>query len=540
VRLAAVLLAAAIPATLIAAPGRPAVAGDAAELAAPRWVAARYDRREGRVGLRWNPVPGASAYRVFARREAEPEPAVIATTTLVQAFDSSCPPGGACLYRLQAIAGDLAGPPSEEQRVEVPAAPAAAPAFSSDAPRWLGSAIHAVESDGGASRLLVALRWSGVPGAIGYRLTRREAAGGGTDLGFFEQPGAVIAAVEGATQTFTVTAVGPDFSESAPSIERVVPVLRERVEHVTVLPPEYAAYDAVRLWSRGAEGGARAAATGSGPGYFDVACDGARGRVYASATAERRIVELAAADGSVVRAIGPRVGSAELKRPLGLATDGSGNLFVVDQEPPALVVISPDGRLRRRTPLPARSKSPAPRPIDVAVLRDGRAFVTDAANNQVLVVGADGALKARWGRAGRAKTELLGIAGIAATTDGNLAVVDVLADAVKVFTPAGAFVRELVARREGEAAFGSLGGTAALPDGRTVVADLWVSDLRVAGTDARPLPFRVAALEGHRQPYRLSGPLGVAGDGRELLCVAEGVADRVTCLRLLAPPESVR
>ena len=110
-----------------------AAAAPGPEPEAPRWVVARPAENGRSVGLRWNVVPGATAYELF-RREGDGDFLPLATLQGLQHFDEAVRPGLAYSYRLRASSGGSAGPFSEERTVTIPGAAAAPEELF--APRW--------------------------------------------------------------------------------------------------------------------------------------------------------------------------------------------------------------------------------------------------------------------------------------------------------------------------------------------------------------------------------------------------------------------
>jgi hypothetical protein len=504
----------------------------AAALAEPRWVAAGHLAAGKRTALRWGPVPGAAAYRLW-RRAAPGAPFELrATVEGIQYFDEPVEPGSDWTYRVQAVGGGEEGPFSEERTVSVPAPPAPREA---DAPTWHGTALRLHERREGPPEFKVELRWRPVRNAVGYRVLRRVAgAADFTPLAFLTATAVIDDTVEeGLTYEYAIVTLGESLDESPPSVTRTVAVSEEKAGVRVPAPPPAPAFTAVRLWEvLNAIPGTvihRRAALGD---PFDLAYDAARDILYVSSTTDRHIVALKGADGSHVATIGPALGAAELKRPLGIGLDKAGNLFVADDAQGAILSIAPDGKLRRRIALAGKGLPRPPRPIDVAVHRDGRLFVTDGANAQVVVLSAGGAPIARWGSPKKGEA-LLGVGAVEIAADGNVVLADAAAGRIRVFTPSGRAVAAFGDRGQGEGKVLSLGGFTALRDGSVLASDLWNDTITAFGPSAGPLVVAADRSPAAAPGQKLLGPMNLATDGGDRLFVVEGIANRVLCLSLL-------
>ncbi|HEY5998729.1 MAG TPA: VIT domain-containing protein [bacterium] len=92
----------------------------APNVAPPKWVAALFVEAQNAVGLRWEPVPGATGYKVLRSTTKGKDHKEIAAVTVPQHFDTKIERGETYYYKLQTVAGDATGPLSEEKEVVVP------------------------------------------------------------------------------------------------------------------------------------------------------------------------------------------------------------------------------------------------------------------------------------------------------------------------------------------------------------------------------------------------------------------------------------
>lgn len=507
-------------------------AAQAAGLAEPRWAVARYLETGKRVALRWSPVPGAASYRIWRRAAADAPFEVHATVEGVQYFDAPVAPGSAWTYRVQAVDAAGEGPFSEERTVAVAAPRAPREAESST---WNRTLVRIYEHQELPPKFKVELSWRPVRGALGYRLIRRVAgAGDFTPLGFVTAAAAVDAEVEeGRTYEYAIVTLGEALDESPPSLTREITVSAAQAGARVPWPPPAPAFSAVRVWEvRNAIPGSVSHRRVTLDDPFDLAYDAARDLLYVSSTTNRQIIVLRGADGGHVATFGPAFGAAQLQRPLGIGLDKAGNLLVADDAQAAVFSISPEGRLRRRIALAGKGRARPPRPLDVAAHRDGRIFVTDGANNQIMVLSPEGRLLTRWGAPKKGEA-LLGIGAVEISAEGNVILADAAAGRIRVFTPAGRIVAVFGDRGQGAGKVFFLGGFTALRDGNVLVSDIWSSAIAVFGPSAGPLFLAADASSSAPPGPPLLGPLNLASDGGSRLFVAEGIANRVTCLSLL-------
>lgn len=506
----------------------------AAGLAEPRWVVARYLEDGKRIVLRWGPVQGADSYRLWRRAGSGAQFEVRATVAELQYFDESVASALTWIYRVQAMGAAGEGPFSEERAVTVPAPPA--PPKQAEATTWYRSRVQVHEQRQGPPKFRVELRWRPVPGAVGYRLLRREAgAADFAPLGFFTAVGAIDTDVEeGRTYEYAVVTLGGGLDESSPSVARQVAVTAANAGVRVPVPPPPAAFSAARVWEvLNAVPGSEIHRRVPLDDPYDLAYDATRDRLYVSSTTNRHIVVLRGADGGHLATYGPAIGAARLERPLGIGLDKAGNLLVADDAQGAVLVISPEGGLRRRIALASKGLPRPPRPVDVAVHRDGRIFVSDSANNQIATLSSAGAVLSRWGSPKKGEA-LRGVGAIEISAEGNVIVADTLAGRIRVFTPAGRPVAAFGERGQGGGQVLFLGGFTALRDGGVLVSDLWSSAITALGPSAGALSISADPSSSAPAPPLL-GPLNLTTDGAELLFVAEAIANRVTCLRVALP-----
>ena len=152
-------------------------------------------------------------------------------------------------------------------------------------------------------------------------------------------------------------------------------------------------------------------------------------------------------------------------RPRGLATDGSGRLFVADPEQRMVHVV--DVGARKYSYL-----KPAPfvSPVGVAVGHDQTIYVSDSGQRRIYRYEPDGRLRATLGVV-KGEAVFARPTGIAVTPRGDLLVVDTLGSRVVEMSPDGAIGRSFGRRGAGPGEFNYPTDIAVAPDGRIFVVD---------------------------------------------------------------------
>ena len=138
-------------------------------------------------------------------------------------------------------------------------------------------------------------------------------------------------------------------------------------------------------------------------------------------------------------------GKGFFNAPLGLTTDGEGNVYVADTGNRRVQVFSPGGTFRTLFPvMPGGGGNPSD-PVDCAVdEKRKRLYVSDNDNHRILVysLGGDKLLES-WGSEGEGMQQLRNPFLIALAQDTSLLVVDVLNTRVQVWSPQGQAVNSI-------------------------------------------------------------------------------------------------
>jgi DNA-binding beta-propeller fold protein YncE len=219
------------------------------------------------------------------------------------------------------------------------------------------------------------------------------------------------------------------------------------------------------------------------------------------------------------------------RQPFGLAIDGAEDLYVTDQATHAVVVMSPDGRVRR-----ALGADSLRRPVGCAVDTVRRLiYVADApqgrvAEHRIAVFALDGRF-VRWiGGRGIEPGRFNYPTYIAVDAAGQVHVVDSLNWRVQVFSPEGALVRVFGRHGDARGDFDRPKGVALDRFGNVYVADSSWDRVLIFSRWGRPL----LDFGGRGTwPGGLQEPTAVAWGGEDRIYVADTNGHRVNVYRLV-------
>lgn len=169
-----------------------------------------------------------------------------------------------------------------------------------------------------------------------------------------------------------------------------------------------------------------------------VAID-ANGQIYVADVSAKKVI-VYDAFGMYLRSIG---GHGELDRPTDVAVSPDGKrVYVVDaggidSQRHRVVVYTAEGEKAFEFGRRGLRAGEFNLPTQVEVARDGTVYVLDAGNFRVQVFSADGTFQRAWGKAGRSFGDFARPRGLALDADGNVYVADTTFRNVQVFNPKG-------------------------------------------------------------------------------------------------------
>jgi sugar lactone lactonase YvrE len=164
------------------------------------------------------------------------------------------------------------------------------------------------------------------------------------------------------------------------------------------------------------------------------------GNLYVVDSKNNRIQKLSAA-GAVVATWGSAgSGEGELKDPCGIAIGPDGNVYVADTWNHRIQKFDANGRFLRQW-APENPGFWGPRGIVVA--NDGKVFVTDTGNKRVVSFTSEGEPLGSWGTEGSKPGQFIEPVGIGVDAEGNVVVVDTGNRRLQFFRPDETFLKEV-------------------------------------------------------------------------------------------------
>ena len=477
-------------AVLVAVTG---MAGTALAVDAPKWVAAIYLDAQRSAGLRWQPLPGATGYKVLRSDKPGAGYVEIAAPATPQYFDAAVEPGMNYFYVLQAVVGAEVSANSLEKAITIPGQKKVA----LEPPVWRSLNANST-TEFGKTTYKVALNWAKSANVVAFNLYRSEVAGKDYALvgSVSEDQYIDVTVQEGKTYYYVITALDNAFQESKYSEEKSVLLEKKKEDAKKAdMPNPKIVVKASKEMFR----------VSSGEGWSlqvpaDTVVD-SEGNIYVIDIITATI-KVFSDTGDFQREIGEKgVETGRIQYPTGIGIDGDDNLYITDRSvKPRVVVMDSKGKFIREILVPApdaeymkqyTNKDSMPVLRDVAVGPDGRLYVVDNGLDRMVIVSANGQefktvgapggdpgqfnapgwialnqktkevhitnglnrrvevfdLEGKFVRAyGLSKSfigSFVGPTGIAIDKDGNSIVVDSAAATVQFFDPSGAYIYTL-------------------------------------------------------------------------------------------------
>ena len=195
-----------------------------------------------------------------------------------------------------------------------------------------------------------------------------------------------------------------------------------------------------------------------------------------------------------------------LKKPVAVAVDDSGTVFVADTVRGEVVAFDASGTEERRF---RRDADRTYRPLAVAV-RGRRLYVADLANHRIDVYStATGELRASFGRPGSGPGQFYYPSGLAIGPNGEIHVADMMNGRVQVLTPEGDFLRSIGAGEDNHIPPGKPKSIAVTPDREVLVTYAEFGSVRVFDSLGR-LKLRIGQPPGELRGNPLPGGMAIA------------------------------
>jgi sugar lactone lactonase YvrE len=163
-------------------------------------------------------------------------------------------------------------------------------------------------------------------------------------------------------------------------------------------------------------------------------------------------------------------GNGQFDYPVGMAVDGSGNVYVADENNGRVEKFSSSGTFLTQITLTA-GPNPNHFPVALAVDGSGDLYVTDVASDTVLKYDSSGTLLTTWGAHGTGDGQFNFADGLAVDSSGNVYVTDVYNNRVEKFTSSGTFLAKWGSQGTGDGQFNGPDGVAVDSSGNVYVSD---------------------------------------------------------------------
>jgi sugar lactone lactonase YvrE len=229
--------------------------------------------------------------------------------------------------------------------------------------------------------------------------------------------------------------------------------------------------------------------------------------------------------GFFVHSVPGRDGSLRDGRPAAIAIDRGGRLLVSDLDAPFVDVLDVRGRRIGRLELPGDSLDYGDGPGALATGPDGRIYVASRGHRgRIHVFGPDRAYLGAWGEPGTDSTRIADITGLAVDARHRVWVTCAATRlCVQVFEDGGRFQFGFGVHDMGPENFSLPSAIALTADGRVWVADGIRHVVHVFDGTGTRLGFIGGLGNG---PGEFQSPCALAGDGQDVLVVAERVGKR--------------
>lgn len=512
-----------------------AAGGTASAADAPRWVAAIYVDAQRAVGLRWNPVVGATGYKVLRSETSGAGYQEIAASAQPQYFDKTIEPGSTYFYVLQSVAGAEVSVNSEQKSVSIPGQKVkklAAPTFASVSGQQ--------STEFGKTTYKTGLVWNRVPDAIAYNVYRSSVAGKDYQmLGSVSETQYVDATVEESkTYYYVLTALDGSFQETPYSAEQKVTLEKKKDEKKTKIKIKPAGRVSKLLW-RKIKGDENNAFDFWEP--YDLEYSPGSKTLIAGSSNTKQIFVLDAATGAMVKKFGANgTEPGQFMELLGIGLDADDNVVVADKQGRKLVIYTQDGKFVREVVATGLPKDYTDKyttgwaPIDVAVdFKTDEFFVADTVSGTILVLNEKGAFQRALGEKGK-PGEMRSPMYVRINDAGQVVVLDMANTKIVTFEREGAFVSSWGENKASVAGFVFIGPFGYDSAGNFAIIDRSSATVRGYLPDSRYL-YNMANEKGDGGAD-IYLPKAVATDPKtDRVFVAEGLIDRIQAFQMTGP-----
>ncbi len=217
-------------------------------------------------------------------------------------------------------------------------------------------------------------------------------------------------------------------------------------------------------------------------------------------------------------------GDGRFNRPLGVALDASGNVYVSDQGNHRIQKFDSNGAFLYKWGFYGSGNGQFVSPVGVAVDASGNVYVSDQGNHRIQKFDSNGAFLSKWGSYGSGDGQLHYPDEIAVDASGSVYVVDTGNHRIQKFDSNGAFLTKWGSYGSGNGEFNSPGGVAVDALENVLVSE-WENN-RIQRFDSNGAFLNKLGSEGNG-PGQFDQPYGLATDVSGSLLVADWGNNRI-------------
>ena len=274
---------------------------------------------------------------------------------------------------------------------------------------------------------------------------------------------------------------------------------------------------------------------GAGDGQFSnpvgVAVDGSS-NVYVADRFNHRIQKFDSSGTYLTQWGSNGAGDGQFSNPFGVAVDGSGSVYVTDRFNHRIQKFDSGGTFITKWGSLGSGDGQLNNPIGVAVDGSGNVYVADRFNHRIQKFDSSGTFITKWGTLGAGDGQFSSPTGVAVDGSGNVYVADLSNDRIQKFDSNGTFITQWGTLGAGDGQFSSPFGVAVDGSGNVYVAGQLNNRMQKFDSSGTFITKWGSLGSGDGQ---FSNPTGVAVDGSGNVYVADLSNDRI---QKFAPADS--
>ncbi|MBF0592498.1 MAG: hypothetical protein HQL02_10470 [Nitrospirae bacterium] len=219
-------------------------------------------------------------------------------------------------------------------------------------------------------------------------------------------------------------------------------------------------------------------------------------------------------------------GDGQFYGPDGIAIDGSGNVYVVDEDNNRVQKFTSDGKFITKWGSQGFDDGQFSLPTGIAIDRSGNVYVTELNNGCIQKFTGDGKFITKWGSQGRNDGQFYEVSGIALDASDNVYIADTENGRIQKFTSDGTFITKWGSQGSSNGQFFGPQGIAVDGSGNIYITDENNHRIQKFNYDGKFITTwgSIGSDDGQ---FGWSGPYGIAIDGSGNVYVADSYNDRI-------------